>query len=160
MLAGPEWCPNEGDNQYNFDCQAAPCSCRNGRYKRAHAFVEIGSVQKQQCFTCVACAFSPRSNLFQAQDELNCAGHFGTFNSSQQCGSAIANNGTYLAVRYNSANGNCSGCVSSFTRSTSINYDRSYEFYTCNLPQGIRRKMCIALATALARFPPSGGMCG
>jgi hypothetical protein len=127
-------CPFEGSSTYRYDCRAAPCSCRKGLYKRAYSFSAVSSAQKE-CFTCVACAFSPRNKTNKLKDDSACAKSFGNFTSAQQCGEAVATNGTFFAVRYNSFDGSCSGCTSRFSQGQTTNTD-PYEFYTCNLPQG------------------------
>ena len=134
MRAGAGWCPHEGDHRSSYDCQTLACSCPNRRYKRAYTFFD------KECFTCAACAFSPRSNTYLSQDDLTCATAFGLFNSSQQCGTAVAENGGFSAARFNSVSGSCSGCTSSFPQRTAIHDDQAYTFYTCNLPQGMRNK--------------------
>jgi len=141
-------CPDEGDKRYSYDCQVAACSCSKGRYRRAYTYSDAGSVR--QCFTCVACAFSPRSNIPQSQDARKCAKRAGTFTSAQQCGAAVADDGSYAAVQFESVTGTCWGCVSAFPQSAAMSWDRTYELYTCNVPRGIRITMFPARLLQLA----------
>jgi hypothetical protein len=71
-----------------------------------------------------------------SQDDSACAESFGNFSSAQQCGQAVADNGTFLAARFSSVDGGCSGCTATFSQSSTASLD-PYTFYSCNLPRGM-----------------------
>ena len=78
--------------------------------------------------------------MYRLQDASVCT-QIGKFPSAQRCAAAAVTNSNIRAVRFNSANGDCSGCTSSFLQSAAIKHDQPYDFYTCNFPQGTQPKM-------------------
>ena len=87
--------------------------------------------------------------MYRLQDASVCT-QIGKFPSAQQCAAAAVTNSNIRAVRFSSANGDCSGCTSSFSQSAAIKHDQPYDFYACNLPQGTQTQMPASLAAPKA----------
>jgi hypothetical protein len=64
-----------------------------------------------------------------------------------------------LAARFKSMDGSCSGCTSSFPQSAAIKLDQPYEFYTCNLPQGMAQQNVGHCCDCAACGFPRGRQC-